>query len=87
MDDITRKRLATKNDDNTQFTVIQVLEQALDDLKSGREKANKMVLLLFDIDPGKSLEVGSYRAGVSRLDEAGMLAFFMHRHIANWRGE
>jgi hypothetical protein len=87
MDEITRKRLELGKDDNTQYSVIDVLEQALADLKSGKEKANKMLLLLVDTDPGKTFEVMSYCAGVSRLDTAGMLAFFQHRHIAHWRGE
>lgn len=72
-----------KSTDNTKNSVIEVLEFALAELKSGKVTANKMLLLLVQQDP-VSFEIESYRAGVTRIEESGMLAIFQHRHLRRW---
>jgi hypothetical protein len=85
MDEVTRKRY-DKSNDNAEVTPVMLLEACLEDIRAGRTRCNKLLIICVYHDP-ESLELERYRANVTRLDETGILALAQHRHIRRWLGD
>lgn len=84
MDDITRKRFAEgKFKDNSEVTPIMCLERALDDLKSGREKATKVVVIFVD-DAESHWDWWTYLANISRVELGCLYSMIAWRHFDKW---
>jgi hypothetical protein len=65
---------------------IDLVDDLLDDLRSGKERATKMLVLIWRDEEDGTTSCGERRAGLSRSDEVSMLRLHEHRIIRRWRG-
>ncbi len=80
------KSFAAQASSNYAWTVEQMLEQALADVRAGTLHPTKALIAFFEEDPkDKSTSVDCWRARLDRAEEIALLALVQHNALDRWR--
>jgi hypothetical protein len=74
---------ARRETDNTKTSPVDLLELVLADLREGKIKPDAMLVMYAIRDDGNIVEFGSYRCGLKRLEEVGLLQTAVNTEITN----
>ena len=81
------RSFASQSPSNYAWTVEQMLEQALADIRAGTLNPTKAMITFFEEDPKtKSTSIDSWRARIDRDEEIALLALLQHNAIERWKG-
>jgi len=74
-----------REEDNEKVSVAELLRLALKDVTSGEiANAKRAVILVVREGADKSWKLESYRCGLNRPEEIGLLTTFVHERVEDW---
>ena len=80
------KSFAEQSPSNYAWTVEQMLEQALADIRAGKLNPTKAMLCFFEENTkDRSTSIDNWRARIDRDEEIALLALLQHNAIDRWR--
>ena len=68
------------------WTVEQMLDAALEDIRTGKIKPSKAMFIFFETTPNNDLIEGMWRAQIDRAEEIALMELVKQKSINRWRG-